>query len=536
MKPIYFTLYFCFLAGGSIFICTPCFTDTQILPKWIYALTTTALGIIALSICHLSNTKVSISQKQLFYAIESLCFLQAIWSIYQWSKLLITTSHAISRAIGATGTFDNPAGLSACLSLSIPFILYSLHQADKYKNIHIGILITVIVALLLTESRTGWSSTFVCLTLYGWEIGKHHFMQRKRRFCFFIATLLLVSFCIGGYIYKKDSADGRMLIWQCTWDMVKEKPLSGYGINGFEAKYMDFQAQYFALHPQSKYGLLADNVKHPFNEFLSVAVHFGLIGILVLLAIAFVLIRCYRQEKTMEKSICLLSLVGLSVFSFFSYPFTYPFTWLVVLLDICVLAQTPIKSVMLVVNQKLKYSFAILIMGLSPLSLYMLTQRIYDEMEWKKAVCLSLNGDSKQAFGKYCLLMERLKDNPYFLYNYAVELYIAEHYHESLQIAKLCKNYWSDYDLELLSAMAYEKTENADNAEKCYKKAAYMCPNRFVPLYQLALLLKNKGKVKEARSLAHHIMNKPIKIPSPTINRIKREMRKLLTMTIYEKE
>ena len=63
-----------------------------------------------------------------------------------------------------------------------------------------------------------------------------------------------------------------------------------------------------------------------------------------------------------------------------------------------------------------------------------------------------------------------------------------------------------------------------------------MCPNRFVPLYQLALLLKNKGKVKEARSLAHHIMNKPIKIPSPTINRIKREMRKLLTMTIYEKE
>lgn len=533
MRPIYFTLYFCFLAGGSIFIYTSCFTDTQILPKWIYTLLATAIGIIALGICYLSKVKVSINQKQLFYIIESLCFLQAIWSICQWSKLMITASYPIT---GATGTFDNPAGLSACLSLSIPFILYLLYQSNKYKSIHIGILTTVIVALLLTESRTGWLSTFVCLALYGWKISKPHFMQRKRIFCFFIITLLLVSCCIGGYIYKKDSADGRMLIWRCTWDMVKEKPLLGYGINGFEANYMDFQARYFVIHPQSKYSLLADNVKHPFNEFLSVAVHFGLIGILVLLAIAFFLIRCYRQEKTMEKSICLLSLVGLSVFSFFSYPFTYPFTWLVVLLDICVLAQTPIKSVMLVVNQKLKYSFAILIMGLSPLSLYMLTQRIYDEMEWKKAVCLSLNGDSKQAFGKYCLLMERLKDNPYFLYNYAVELYIAEHYHESLQIAKLCKNYWSDYDLELLSAMAYEKTENADNAEKCYKKAAYMCPNRFVPLYQLALLLKNKGKVKEARSLAHHIMNKPIKIPSPTINRIKREMRKLLTMTIYEKE
>lgn len=532
MKPIYFTLYFCFLAGGSIFIYIPYFTDTQILPKWIYTLLATAIGIIALGICYLSNAKVSINQKQLFYIIESLCFLQAIWSICQWSKLMITASYPIS---GAAGTFDNPAGLSACLSLSIPFILYFLYQPNKYKSIHIGILTIVIVALLLTESRTGWLSTFVCLAVYGWKISKPHFMQRKKIFCFSIATLLLVSCCIGGYIYKKDSADGRILIWRCTWNMVKEKPLLGYGINGFEANYMDFQARYFVIHPQSKYSLLADNVKHPFNEFLSVAVHFGLTGILVLLAIAFFLIWCYRQEQTMEKFICLLSLVGLSVFSFFSYPFTYPFTWLIVLLDVYVLTLTSIRELISIINQRFKCLFVILMISFSFFISYKLTIRIYNEIEWKQATSLSLNGDSEQAFKKYRLLVKSLHNNPYFLYNYAVELYIAKHYYESLRIAKLCKTYWSDYDLELLAAMAYEQNGKIDQAEMNYKKASYMCPNRFIPAYRLALLFKDKGEIKKAYLQAHQIINKPIKIPSPTINSIKREMKKLLTTINYEK-
>ncbi len=57
--------------------------------------------------------------------------------------------------------------------------------------------------------------------------------------------------------------------------MIKDKPIVGHGIGAFEAHYMEYQASYFERHPDSKYTMLADNVKHPFNEFLLVGVQLG---------------------------------------------------------------------------------------------------------------------------------------------------------------------------------------------------------------------------------------------------------------------
>jgi O-antigen ligase len=47
------------------------------------------------------------------------------------------------------------------------------------------------------------------------------------------------------YSLKKDSADGRILIWQSTWNMVLDKPVAGHGYGAFNEKYMLYQADYF---------------------------------------------------------------------------------------------------------------------------------------------------------------------------------------------------------------------------------------------------------------------------------------------------
>jgi len=44
------------------------------------------------------------------------------------------------------------------------------------------------------------------------------------------------------------------------------------GVRPFQARYMDYQADYFKKHPTTQYAQLADNVKHPFNEFLNITV------------------------------------------------------------------------------------------------------------------------------------------------------------------------------------------------------------------------------------------------------------------------
>lgn len=89
---------------------------------------------------------------------------------------------------------------------------------------------------------------------------------------------------------KKDSADGRLLIWKCSWEMIKDSPVYGHGINSFRTHYMDYQAHYFEQHPDSKYSMLADNVLCPFNEYLAVLVNFGFLGFFILLAFIFFLL------------------------------------------------------------------------------------------------------------------------------------------------------------------------------------------------------------------------------------------------------
>lgn len=45
--------------------------------------------------------------------------------------------------------------------------------------------------------------------------------------------------------------------------MIKDKPVFGHGIEAFDKYYMEYQSDYFKKYPNSKYAMLADNVKHP---------------------------------------------------------------------------------------------------------------------------------------------------------------------------------------------------------------------------------------------------------------------------------
>ena len=72
--------------------------------------------------------------------------------------------------------------------------------------------------------------------------------------------------------------------------MVKVSPWMGHGLGSFEAHYMDYQAEYFRIYgQQNRYAMLADNVKHPFNEYMGILLNFGTIGLLILCAFIFLL-------------------------------------------------------------------------------------------------------------------------------------------------------------------------------------------------------------------------------------------------------
>ena len=86
---------------------------------------------------------------------------------------------------------------------------------------------------------------------------------------------------------------------------------------------MLYQATYMNAHPDSRFAPLADNVLHPFHEYLLVMTEHRFAGLGLLLLFGILVFRAYRREPNDDKLSAMMSLLALSVFSFFSYLFKY---------------------------------------------------------------------------------------------------------------------------------------------------------------------------------------------------------------------
>lgn len=342
----------------------------------------------------------------------------------------------------------------------------------------------------------------------------------RSRVCRSIGVLLPVLL-VGLYFLKKDSADGRRLVWRCTAEMIGDKPLFGHGPGGFAAGYMTYQADYFRKHPDSPFARLADSVQHPFNEYLLVAVDFGLFGTLLLALLCWGIARRYRRAAAgrdpavRAAGSCLLAV---SVFALFSYPLFYPFTWAMMLFSLWIIfgEPWPRRWAVRLGAIGLGVAFCIWVMRDWPL-----------QRAWCRADVVAKRNPSS-SLSRYRELYPKFAKDRYFLYNFAYVLNEAGEYAEGLAMAEACGELWADYYVELLRGEAAFNRERYDEAEQAFDRAAAMCPNRFMPLYKLVLLYTARGREAEACDLAQKILAKEIKIPSATVTAIRYEMRRLM--------
>ena len=153
-----------------------------------------------------------------------------------------------------------------------------------------------------------------------------------------------------------------------------------------------------------------------------------------------------------------------------------------------------------------------------------LFERIQAELDWVKASTLALCKSYNETLPTYERLEKMFVSNPYFFYNYAAVLQEMKQYTESLEVALKCRQYWADYDLELIIGENYQQLNKPELAEKYYNSASMMCPSRFLPLYKLFHLYKTNGEKERSLAMAEAVISKPMKIKTTTIRMMKREM------------
>lgn len=454
-----------------------------------------------------------------------LTVILAVWGTVQFAQAVI---HHEPLHTAVTGGFDNPAGFALTLALSLPSAVYllGLPELFKWQRAYIYTALAIVtLALLLSASRTGYLSA-LCTGIYTYAL-----CGKKRRQWIGL-SMMLVLLSIGLlYLFKQDSADGRSYIAFCTWQQITDAPWWGHGRYGFSAEYMDYQAEYLSTHPNSHFAWLADNVHHPFNEWLYLWVRYGIVGLLLCVGILLSIIWQHLKE------VCLLGrrdvarfylptafIVALFPFTLLSYPMQYPLAWVVLMMAIAMLAQHT-KSV---VCLRAKWLLPVVsLLGVCS-ALPLCYRTIRDEVVWYDVATRSLSGQTRYVMPRYDELYTQLRHSPHFLYNYAAELNYIGEYHHSQQILDECMRRMDDYDTHLLAASNHEHMGNYGLAEQHLRKASAMCPVRFVPLYQLAKLYGKMARYDDQRRIAQQIMDKEVKVPSQRITDIKDEMRYIL--------
>lgn len=417
-KNIPLSLLFLILCASSIFLNTNAFTDSLLLPKWLFAVIGLAIMGVIYAIQVFLKKDYTCNIRLWNAIIVVLCVLQAGYGILQFCNILPPTSSTYK----VTGSFDNPAGFAGCLTAGLAFTVYFLLEGNNKKVQWMGWIALLIISsgIFLSESRAGLLCIATIASVH-LLLKKYKQIHNKKGFVllgtWFVILLINAVVLLSFYQLNKKSANGRLLIWKCTTEMIKDKPITGHGIGAFEAKYMDYQAAYFKAYPDSKFAMLADNVKHPFNEYLLVGVQFGIIGWIVLLVLLAFLIYCYLRNPSPEGYVALLTLLSIGVFSFFSYPFTYPFTWIVVgwcIFVLIVKGYKKIKSQKNAYKGILRQVSAIVLLIISVLLLYRTNRRILAEREWGKISKHSLVEQTQLMLLRYQKLLPVLAKDPYF--------------------------------------------------------------------------------------------------------------------------
>ena len=397
--------------------------------------------------------------------------------------------------------------------------LIHLNKKSK-KTSTLLIFVSFIVSFMLYESdsRASWLSFAIgILTFFSPLIIKHLPKSIIIRTGSLLILICLCTYLISGlYSYKKDSADGRILIWKISLEMVKDKPILGYGFDGFRKNYMNYQAAYLQEKqlPETINNLADDN-HHAFNEFLRIIIEQGIIGVIILFifltTIGYTIYKYKLYIDTVSRTI-ISCLTALLFFSFFSYPLsTFHINALIVILLAglaCFSQDTPIwklqiRSISLIIP----YS---IIFFISSVYLFSYSKANSDWLNTLKGVYTNDN-----------ILEEarkKLSGNPYFLSTYGKYLNKKKRYSKAASIlSQSIKEYPSYYTVMELG-ISYKAQKKYTEAMHCFYKAMHMIPHKIKPLYFMMELYYDQKDYKSAIQLSNRILCKQPKIRSSELN------------------
>jgi tetratricopeptide (TPR) repeat protein len=328
----------------------------------------------------------------------------------------------------------------------------------------------------------------------------------------------------GLYILKKDSVDGRFLIWKVSVQMLTEHTL-GVGLGNFPGAYGNAQALYLESHTADKF--IAENTKYAFNEYLQILVESGIISFLLFGIIIFSALR--NMFRANDFSI-FTSLISLLLFALFSYPFSVlPFLIVIMFLLGSSKGSQQISTDSSKSNKTLFFPlfffFLVVCCTINRYPVYRAYQKWHDNKE-----LFGIN-NYNETVTAYEALYPYLSDQVDYLFEYAQSLSNSKQFFTSNLVLERAIQISCDPVFYIIMGKNYQALKQYDKSEQCFLKASQIVPNRIYPHYLLAKLYVEMNLTDKVKKTALVVIHQCPKIQSIMVKEMKKEMEQLIKIT-----
>ena len=430
-----------------------------------------------------------------------------------------------------TGSFFNPGPCG--IFLAGVFVLAVAMMKKGYRKVGINLMFVryvtacvtfgvTLVALVPTMSRAGWIGALVgVMLLYRREIVAWGNTRRRWVIGGGIVGMIVVLTLF--YLLKKDSANGRLFIWQNTVSAYWKTPLFGVGIDGFERAFAEAQHDYFekekVLEQDNRHVEMAGVVESAFNEPLALFLLLGAVGGVLAAMVLF-----FKLQRLTAYS-CVA--VALLVASFFSYTFYIPSIAIVFLFAVAQLPDRRVRGGRYV---------NVLMFGIMGIVVLFFDFREFGLREayrkWKNNAVYYTWEDYQSVVKEYGKLYPVLKNDFKFLFEYGHSLHKVGRYEESNIMLKRGIRHSADPMFWNIAGNNYLALKQYDQGMTAYLRAYYTCPNRVYPLYLLTKLEAERGDTTMMNYYGRILLGKRPKVPSLAVDEMKFEIRKMLDVKL----
>lgn len=254
---------------------------------------------------------------QIKYLMMIFCLAIIIGDFISFYQVFFETEEYVENGRRVIGFVDNPNALAMILLLFIPAMFYMFLQFINDGLIRYWFLLGVlcsIASLVLTQTRGAWLSLIVMLII-GTCIDKRYRSLFIKIICTGAVAVMVGLMLSSNFSHRvntisnvqESSYQDRIMIYESSWEMVKDHPIVGVGLDNFGDEY-----NYKYINPDSTLGPNNGSYTvHAHNNALMVLTEGGITGFSVtLLLYIMILYLLWEKYKKSGRTDC-LALMGI---------------------------------------------------------------------------------------------------------------------------------------------------------------------------------------------------------------------------------